>query len=116
MSLKIEDQIIDDFRDNIWNCLDSLHSVSSWSKEKFGKFAELEKRLQDEGYLKFTGDYRDYHLERKGQACLYVIPETQRGALKVFRGKLIRLICAGSWDQYGGRYLFGQIHVDKPGG
>jgi len=95
MALQPEDQIEDVLSDAIGDCLRSLNKIHSWNKAKskiFDSFLELSIK---ENYFCFQGDFRDYHLQRKGQHCLYFVPINQRGALKVFAGKKIRLVCAG---------------------
>jgi hypothetical protein len=46
---------------------------------EFKELSRLCKRHRD---LRFTGDYRDYHLERMGQSCLYNVLVNQRGAIE----------------------------------
>jgi hypothetical protein len=105
MGLKLIDQIEDSLEDEIGLCLRRLHATPTWTTVKSELFEQLMGLAKRERYMRFTGDFRDYHLERKGQSCLYDVPLGQRGALKKFRGKRIRLICAGAWDQYAGRFF-----------
>ena len=105
MGLKVHDQIDDSIDDEVSLCLRKLHANPTWTAEKIQLFKQLMALTKRERYMRFTGDYRDYHLERKGQSCLYDVPLDQRGALKKFRGKRIRLICEGAWDQYAGRFF-----------
>ncbi len=95
MALRFENQIADDLSDDVGRCLQTLHAYPTWTAAKVSAFKDLEELTAREGYLRFTGDFRSYHLERKGESCLYDIPMTQRGALQPFRGQRVRLICAG---------------------
>jgi hypothetical protein len=105
MALRFENQITDDLSDDVGRCLQTLHAHPTWTAAKVAAFKDLEELTARKGYLRFTGDFRSYHLERKGESCLYDIPMTQRGALQPFRGQRVRLICAGGWDPYAGRYF-----------
>ena len=103
MALQLEDQIEDNLSDSIGNCLSAISKIPTWTNAKHAMFDEFLKLAKKEKYLEFRGDFRDYHLERKGQHCLYVVPINQRGALQVFAGKKVRLICSGKWNQREGR-------------
>jgi hypothetical protein len=103
MTLKLEDQIKDDLQDEVGKCLRALNKVPIWNKDKHAMFDAFLKLAETENYLEFKGDYRDYHLQRKAEHCLYVVPENQRGALQVFAGKKVRVICGGRWNARDGR-------------
>lgn len=109
MGLELIDQIEDSLEDEIGPCLRRLHATPTWTTVKSQLFEQLMCLTKRERYMRFTGDFRDYHLERKGQSCLYDVPLGQRGALKKFRGKRIRLICEGAWDQYAGRFFLAKV-------
>jgi len=109
MGLNVHDQIADSIDDEVGLCLRKLHANPTWTTEKTQLFEQLMARTKRERYMRFTGDYRDYHLERYGQSCLYEVTLDQRGALKKFRGKRIRLICEGAWDQYAGRCFLAKV-------
>ena len=109
MGLELIDQIEDSLEDEIGLCLRRLHATPTWTTVKSQLFEQLMCLTKRERYMRFTGDFRDYHLERKGQSCLYDVPLGQRGALKKFRGKRIRLICEGAWDQYAGRFFLAKV-------
>lgn len=106
MELKVHDQIEDSIDDAVGLCIRKLHANPTWTTEKTQLFEQLMALTKRERYMRFTGDY---HLERKGQSCLYDVPLDQRGALKNFRGKRIRLICEGTWDQYAGRFFLAKV-------
>jgi hypothetical protein len=105
MGLKVHDQIDDSIYDEVGLCLRELHANPTWTAEKIQMFEQLMALMKRERYMRFTGDFCDYHLKRKGQSCLYDVHLGQRGALKKFRGKRVRLICEGAWDQYAGRFF-----------
>ena len=105
MAFKVHNQITDSLEDDVAKCLKRLHAIPTWTAEKVAEFEDLQRICRRYRYLRFTGDYRDYHVERKGQSCLYDVPLNQRGALEKFRGKRIRLICEGAWNQYAGRHF-----------
>ena len=115
MGLKVEDQVEDLFQDEVGRCLRELHRHRTWTSEKLRLYDELMRLVQTNGYLSFKGDFRDYHLERKAQSCIYVVPQDQRGALQRFKGNRIRLICAGATDRYAGRvFLANTVAEDSP--
>jgi len=109
MALQIKDQIEDDLPDAIGVCLRSFNAIPTWTNKKIEMFDNFLKLAKKEKYLEFRGDFRDYHLQRKGEHCLYVVPDNQRGALQVFAGKKIRLICGGKWNQREGRIFHAKI-------
>ena len=107
MALKQEDQIPDNLKDAEGECLRKLNSIPTWNTEKIILFDAFEGLARAKGsYLKFTGDFRDYHLQTKGQHCLYQVPLNQRGALAAFAGKKIRLVCGGKYNLREGRYFY----------
>jgi len=116
MGLKAEDRVDDLVKDEIGLCLRELHTHRTWTSERLRLYDELMGLVQVNGYLRFKGDFRDYHIERKAQSCIYIVPQDQRGALQRFRGKRIRLICAGATDRYAGRiFLANTLAEDSPG-
>ncbi len=114
MAFDVDDQIEDFLEDEVGLCLRNLHAIETWTAQKVKLFDLLEDLTKRGRYFSFTGDYRDYHLERKGQSCLYDVPMSQRGALKIFRGKRVRLICAGAWNQYAGRFFLAKPVLCDP--
>lgn len=109
MAFKFEDQIEDDLPDAIGNCLRAFNDIPTWTKAKNEMFDAFLTLAHREKYLEFRGDFRDYHLQRKGQHCLYVVPVDQRGALQVFAGKKVRLICGGKWNAREGRIFHAKV-------
>ena len=39
-------------------------------------------------------------------ADLYDVPADQRGFLRRYRNRRVRIVCMGSWNQYTGRWYF----------
>ena len=109
MALSVEDRIEDNLPDAIGKCLRAFNQIPTWNKEKIELFDAFLRLASKEKYLEFTGDFRDYHLQRKGQHCLYVVPENQRGALQIFAGKKIRLVCGGKWNEGEGRIFHAKL-------
>jgi len=54
------------------------------------------ERLSEQNYVRFTANVTTYDTWRIGEAKLFYLPNTRRGALNVFRDKTIRIICVGS--------------------
>ncbi len=114
--LRYANQLPDVVDDEIRRQLQAIQNLGrSWTQEKRDKYEALTKALKKSGqYWWFTGDCRDYHLQRKGEWCLYDVPEDQRGSLRGHRGQRVRLICTGGWDAYSGRgYFVGPVPAPK---
>lgn len=109
MAFKLADQLEDNLQDAIGKCLRAFNEIPTWTKAKNEMFEDFLKLAKREKYLEFRGDFRDYHLQRKGQHCLYVVPLNQRGALQVYAGKKVRLICGGKWNAREGRIFHAQV-------
>lgn len=97
--------IPDHVDDALGRLLRRLNTMPTWNKDKIELYREIEAEAKKQKYKSFKGDCRRYHIQRKGDHGLFDIPLDKRGALASFRGKRIRLICAGGWDQYSGRYF-----------
>lgn len=106
MPLLASQQLADDIDDPIGRLLRDLGKLPRWTNKKYAIFAEFVTLARETGYILFTGDFRDYHIEHKGSHCLYDIPKTQRGALRVFAGHRVRLVCVGKSDGRAGRHFF----------
>jgi hypothetical protein len=96
----------DDLDDVLGDLLRRLNTMPTWTKEKIDLYGEVETEAKAQKYKFFRGDCRRYHIQRKGDHGLFDVPIDKRGAMAQFQGKRIRLICAGSWDQYSGRFYF----------
>ena len=113
MTLSHNLQIPDDIHDDVGILLRELHAIPTWTAVKHALYSQFEELVTRKSYVAFTGDCRDYHLERKGQSCLYDVPVNQRGALEKFRGHRVRLICEGAWNQYAGRHFLAKKISDQ---
>jgi len=96
----------DNLDDEIGRVLREMRSMPTWTARKFEVFAEFEHLARKKGYLHFTADVRDYRLSGSGNSCLYQVPLNQRGALSVFAGKFIRVVCGGKSNRYSGRHYY----------
>lgn len=113
MALSHDKQIPDDIYDDVGILLRELVAIPTWTAVKHALYSQFEELVTRKSYLAFTGDCRDYHLERKGQSCLYDVPLNQRGALAKFAGKRVRLVCGGSYNPYSDRFYFAkQVDVN----
>lgn len=106
MAFKAHNQIKDSLEDDMAKCLQRLHAIPTWTAHKYQVFAQFERLAHQNGYLKFTADMRDYRLSGSGNSCLYQVPFSQRGALSVFAGKFIRVVCGGKTNRYSGRVYY----------
>ena len=104
----LDHKIPDTHHDEIGESLKRINSLSRWTKEKQEARANLIFLLKKNGYISFCGHVDKYHLSCVGESCLYEIPESRRGHLKVFRGKIIRLVCVRS-GRYDRLYMAGVI-------
>jgi hypothetical protein len=87
------DQIIpDDYADEAGRMILALNAMPVWNKQKLQFREELVKKLDNLGYITFSGHYTRYHLPRTGQSLFYDVPLDKKGFLKPFRGKRIRLV------------------------
>lgn len=109
MAIRLEQQIPDWICDEVGLCLQEMRSVPTWTARKFELFAEFKLLARRSRYLLFTGDVRDYMLYGSGNSCLVDLPLNQRGALKKFAGKRIRLVCGGKSNRYSGRFYYAKL-------
>ena len=110
--LKAEDALLDTVDDKVRSSLTAVNAHATWNGERIALFEGLRQLLIKLKYKRFNSDGRRYHLFRKGQSCLYDVPENQRGFLRAFRKKRIRLICLGAWDSYSGRtYAVAEVPI-----
>ena len=110
MALKLEQQLPDNLADEVGLCLQEMRSKPTWTAHKFELFAKFRQLARKKRYLLFTGDVRDYLLYGSGNSCLFDVPLNQRGTLKKFAGRRIRLVCGGKSNRYSGRYYYAK-HV-----
>jgi hypothetical protein len=90
------DGVPDTLADKIGELGRAIRSQPHFNSEAIRFANELERRLVRLGYIRFTANVTNYSTWRTGEARLFFVPEHRRGALSVFRGKAIRLICVGS--------------------
>jgi hypothetical protein len=92
--------------DNVAQVLAYISREPVWNNNKKKLLQQLRESILKDNYLIFHSDFRVYKLQNKGTSGTYNIPLNQRGALKKFRGKRIRLICldySDRWRGYAGR-------------
>jgi hypothetical protein len=106
MAVKLEHQMPDNLIDEVGLCLQEMRSVPTWTARKFELFAKFKQLARRKRYVLFTADVRDYQLYGSGNSCLLAVPQNQKGALKRFAGKRIRLVCGGKSNRYSGRYYY----------
>ena len=112
MTLKFNSQLNDTISDIVGKILLKLDTMPRWTNAKYIIYDQLLNQMAIEGYKCFSGDYRTYHIQRKGQHCLYMVPPDHKGALAEFSGLKVRVVCDGSWDQYSGRIFYAKQIVD----
>jgi hypothetical protein len=68
------------------------------------------ERLSEQNYVMFTANVNTYDTWRIGEAKLFYVTNTRRGALNVFRDKVIRIICMGI-RRYARELMAGAINT-----
>jgi hypothetical protein len=104
-----DDVIEDPSNDDIGQLMNVIRQMPTWTKVKQGLFDDLVELLKKKKYIQFEGDFREYHLTRVGESCLFNVPINRRGHLSIFRGKTIRLVCVSS-GKYAARSLMAAIY------
>jgi hypothetical protein len=79
-----------------------IQSFGRWNSETLKLREELIKTLSSRGYIEFDANVTNYGTWQVGESTLMYVPPSRRGALSVFTGKTIRLVCTIS-----GRYTRG---------
>jgi hypothetical protein len=87
---------VDQVSDDVGILCRELCSGVSWTAERHEIRKRLILRLRKERYVIFSADPHVYGLSRIGESFLLEVSTKQRGHLKQFRGKRIRLVCMGS--------------------
>ena len=90
------DGVPDTLADKVGELGRAIRSQPHFNSEAIRLWNELESRLVRLGYIRFTANVTNYDTWRTGEAKLFFVPEHRRGALSVFRGETIRLVCVGS--------------------
>lgn len=73
-----------------------IASITTWTAKRAEMREHMERLAIAHGYVGAWLDYRDYHLNRVGQSYLYDVPPLQKGILRQFAGKRVRLVCVFS--------------------
>ena len=68
------------------------------------------ERLSEQNYVMFNANVNTYDTQRIGEAKLFYVTNTRRGALNVFRDKVIRIICVGI-RRYARELMAGAINT-----
>jgi hypothetical protein len=92
-------KIVDNLKDDIRPLLMRLNKRTIWNNISKENLRLLKETLAKKNYITFAGHTNRYHLRNVGESCLYDIPTNRRGALAIFRGKRVRIVCVRS-----GRY------------
>ena len=99
------DKVIpDDFDDTIGPFIQKLDKIETVTKEKRLLLIDIVEMAKKLAHILFYGDCRNYGVQRVGQSRIFIVPDDQKGNLKPFRGKRIRIVCLSS-GHYGGRDL-----------
>ena len=91
-----EDKVLDPLEDEIGGPLKQLVARATWGHTQQELRAALMRYLKRRNYTEFVGHPARYHVTIGGDSCLYDVPLSRRGHLKVFRGQRIRLVCVRS--------------------
>jgi hypothetical protein len=111
----LSDVIFNNVDDVIQPLLQKLKARKGWNAQVRTDLDKLEAKLTKKNYITFTGRPNRYHLSRLGDSCLYDVPTYRKGALMLFRGKRVRIVCVGSgrFDRTLMAGVVGKTPVDK---
>ena len=87
------DGVTDTLDDDIGRLGRAICSQPHFNADALRLKSELLQCLSEQGYLGFTANVTNYDTWRIGEAKLFYVPKTRRGALSVFKDKVIRIIC-----------------------
>ena len=104
----LSEQLFDNIKDDIRTLLKSLDKRTCWNAEAKQSLNNLIELLKKKKYISFIGHPNRYHLTRIGSSCLYDVPTYRKGALALFRGKRVRLVCISS-GRYDRRLMAGVV-------
>jgi ferredoxin len=86
--------------DEIGKIILALRECETWTSQKHELSDELNRLVRNHGYLIYKTDQRSYFSRsRTGESFVCVVPNDQKGALSVLRGKRVRMVSLGT-----GRY------------
>ena len=95
--LKGSELFQDIYHDQVGKLILRLNQMTSWTKEKHALSNQLLKLLDKNGYVRGSGDRRDYRLHGgTGRSFIYKVPQNKKGALSQFRGEFVRIVCIGT--------------------
>ena len=83
----------DPLTDSAGILISALQCRTEWGDEQIGVLEQLIDMLGRKRYITFAGHPARYHLTQIGRSCLMDVPANERGHLRAFRGKRIRLVC-----------------------
>jgi hypothetical protein len=98
MSIK-DEGTADTLNDRVGQLGRAIRSQPRFNKQAAQLKADLIRAATEVQYIEFTARTTIYGTWRIGESLLFNVPLNRRGALTVFRGKAIRVVCVGS-----GRY------------
>ena len=107
--------IQDKLTDEIGLLLKGLE-IASPGKDREGVRQKLVDAASSLGYVFFVGHYRRYNLNCIGDSYLYRVPDSKRGHLKTFRGKLVRVSCWHRGGQFDRKLMAGIVGEDQVAG
>ena len=90
----------DGIADNLNDAIGEMAKKISLSQSRNLAYIELrnqfDKAIRSKKYLVFTANVTNYGTWSVGHSRFFYIPESRRGALSIFKNKIIRLVCIGS--------------------
>jgi hypothetical protein len=97
----LEDKHPDPLDGELGALIKQLNDRIAWGHREQELRARLVRRMEVLGYVHLVGHPSRYHLTLVGESCLYDVPANRRGALKVFRGRRVRVVCirSGRYDR-----------------
>jgi hypothetical protein len=108
-----QDIYLDHRLDKIGALLAKLQRAAAGTAREEAR-SELCKAAIEDGYEFFVGNFMRYQLNQIGDSYLYQVPDTKRGHLAPFRGKLIRIACWKRGTQFDRHLMAGLINFEKP--
>lgn len=101
--------IKDTYPDEIGKLARALSARKGWTTKASEQRLGLVIQLESKGYISFDASVKTYGGWGIGESRLFYVPFERRGALRVFHGKAIRLVCVRS-----GRYTRGLMAGEIP--
>jgi hypothetical protein len=104
------DGVVDVLDDRIGMLGRAIFSQPHFKSDALRLKSELLERLSEQNYVMFTANVNTYDTWRIGEAKLFYVTNTRRGALNVFSDKVIRIICVGI-RRYARELMAGAINT-----